>query len=72
MATKALAANGAKVYITGRREDVLKKTAESASTPEVLGDRGGSIVPLHMDVTSKESIQAAVKIVESQENYVNM
>ena len=28
MATQALAANGAKVYITGRREHVLKESTE--------------------------------------------
>jgi NAD(P)-dependent dehydrogenase (short-subunit alcohol dehydrogenase family) len=64
MCTKALAANGCKVYITGRRKDVLQKAAKDAATKELLGDRGGSIVPIEMDVTSKPSIQAAVEEVK--------
>jgi NADP-dependent 3-hydroxy acid dehydrogenase YdfG len=38
MITKGLAANGAKVYITGRRKDVLEKLAES-------WDGEGAIIP---------------------------
>jgi hypothetical protein len=44
MITQALVANGAKVYITSRREEVLKKTDE-------LYDSGpGQIIPLVGDV----------------------
>jgi NAD(P)-dependent dehydrogenase (short-subunit alcohol dehydrogenase family) len=44
MITQALVANGAKVYITSRREEVLKKTDE-------LYDSGpGQIIPLQGDV----------------------
>jgi NAD(P)-dependent dehydrogenase (short-subunit alcohol dehydrogenase family) len=46
MITQALVANGAKVYITSRREEVLKKTDE-------LYDNGpGQIIPLQGDVRS--------------------
>jgi NAD(P)-dependent dehydrogenase (short-subunit alcohol dehydrogenase family) len=44
MITQALVANGAKVYITSRREEVLKKTEElHESSP-------GQIIPLVGDV----------------------
>lgn len=44
MITQALVANGAKVYITSRREEVLKKTEE-------LHNEGpGKIIPLVADV----------------------
>jgi NAD(P)-dependent dehydrogenase (short-subunit alcohol dehydrogenase family) len=38
MITQALVSNGAKVYITGRREDALKTVAEKHSS-------GGKIIP---------------------------
>jgi NAD(P)-dependent dehydrogenase (short-subunit alcohol dehydrogenase family) len=44
MITQALVANGAKVYITSRREEVLKKTEE------LHGDGPGQIIPLQGDV----------------------
>lgn len=44
MITQALVANGAKVYITSRREEVLEKTKE-------LHDQGpGQIIPLQGDI----------------------
>ncbi|KAK0475168.1 short-chain dehydrogenase [Armillaria novae-zelandiae] len=55
---KAFAANGAKVYITGRRLNVLEKAAAS-----VTGVRG-SIIPLQMDVTDEESLKAGAKHIE--------
>ncbi|KAK0232652.1 hypothetical protein IW262DRAFT_1258289 [Armillaria fumosa] len=55
---KAFAANGAKVYITGRRLDVLEKAAAS-----VTGVRG-SIIPLQMDVTDEESLKTGAKHIE--------
>ncbi|KAK0438909.1 short-chain dehydrogenase [Armillaria borealis] len=42
---KTFAANGAKVYITGRRLDVLEKAAASVTGVP------GSVIPLQMDVT---------------------
>ncbi len=44
MIAKAFAANGAKIYITGRRLDVLEKAAAS-----VIGI-SGSIVPSVTDI----------------------
>ncbi|KAL6705037.1 hypothetical protein ACN47E_007440 [Coniothyrium glycines] len=51
MITQALVANGAKVYITGRREEVLEKTEE-------LFDEGsGQIVSLQGDVSDKNDVR---------------
>jgi hypothetical protein len=44
MITQALVANGAKVYITSRRDEVLKKTEE------LHGGGPGQIIPLQGDV----------------------
>ncbi|KAK0207840.1 hypothetical protein DFS33DRAFT_1299493 [Desarmillaria ectypa] len=55
---KAFAATGAKVYITGRRLDVLEKAAASVTGVS------GSIVPFQMDATDEESVKAAAKHVE--------
>ncbi|KAK0197873.1 short-chain dehydrogenase [Armillaria mellea] len=56
---KTFAANGAKVYITGRRLDVLEKAAA-----EVTGIPG-SIIPLQMDVTDEENVKAGAKHIEN-------
>ncbi|KAI1841481.1 hypothetical protein JX265_009952 [Neoarthrinium moseri] len=72
MITQALASNGAKVYITGRRTDVLETTARVHGTAERLGSGGGAIVPLAMDVTSKESITNAVERISQQESHINV
>ncbi|KAK0442292.1 short-chain dehydrogenase [Desarmillaria tabescens] len=58
MIAKAFAANGAKVYITGRRLDVLKEAAAS------LTNVPGSLVPLQMDVTDEEAVKASAKHIE--------
>ncbi|KAK0438956.1 hypothetical protein EV421DRAFT_1906291 [Armillaria borealis] len=58
MIVKAFAANGAKVYITGRRLDVLEQAATS-----VIGVPG-FVVPIQMDVTDEESVKAGVKHIE--------
>lgn len=61
----ALASNGAKVYITGRRAEVLKKA-------EMQHASGGSIIALPMDVTDKASIKSAVAEISSKEKCVNL
>lgn len=61
--TKALASNGAKkVYILGRRLDVLQSAAKEHP----------SISPIQCDVTSKEQIQAAVDQITAEVGYVNL
>jgi NAD(P)-dependent dehydrogenase (short-subunit alcohol dehydrogenase family) len=65
MMTRALVLNGAhKVYIIGRRQDVLQKAAESVAT--------GSVIPLVGDVTSKESLLSLVQTIEKDVGYINV
>ncbi|KAJ5958827.1 uncharacterized protein N7479_005977 [Penicillium vulpinum] len=62
--TRALAANGAhKIYILGRRLEVLKKAA--AEYPDV-------IIPHQTDVTCKQDLQEAVDRVKLEVGYVNL
>lgn len=58
---QGLAANGATVYITGRRRHVL----EQASKLPIEGARV-PLQPLVMDVTDKASISAVVREIESK------
>ncbi|ESK87619.1 short-chain dehydrogenase [Moniliophthora roreri MCA 2997] len=62
MIAKGLAANGAKVYISGRREDVLQKVQEEYP----------SISWLKMDVTNKDDIAHATQVLEEQEGKINI
>lgn len=60
---RALAFNGArKVYILGRRLEVLKTAAQAHA----------SLAPLQCDVTSKEDLQAAVDHITTEIGYVNL
>lgn len=68
MCAQALAANGAKVYITGRRAEALQKASESHDP-----DHGGSIIPIvTTDVTSKDELEKLVKDVQRREKYINL
>ena len=65
MMAKALALNGAhKVYIVGRRKEVLESAAKESPH--------GNIIPLVGDVTSKESLQAVVQKVREDTGYINV
>ncbi|KJX92926.1 short-chain dehydrogenase like protein [Zymoseptoria brevis] len=71
MATQALAANGAKVYITGRRMEVLE-TAAKAHCPSANGSGPGSIIPIGpCDVTSKEDLSSLVDKIRAKESHIN-
>ena len=72
MYAQALAANGAKVYITGRRQEVLEKSSRIHGSSDKIGSAGGQIVPLVMDVTNKDSIKSAVKYITENDGYVNV
>ncbi|KAI1379236.1 hypothetical protein F4677DRAFT_410992 [Hypoxylon crocopeplum] len=61
MATQALVANGAKVYITGRTKEKLDRVAELYSQGE------GSIVPLQCDMSDKAQIARLVDEVSARE-----
>jgi NADP-dependent 3-hydroxy acid dehydrogenase YdfG len=69
---QTLAANGVKVYITGRRLDVLKTSARLHGSADKLGPDGGAIVPIVMDVTSKDSIKSVVAEISGKEGHINM
>ncbi|KAH8804592.1 hypothetical protein F5884DRAFT_859216 [Xylogone sp. PMI_703] len=65
MLARALALNGAhKVYILGRRHEVLKDCAASVHK--------GNIIPIVCDVTSKADLEAAASQVTSEVGYVNI
>lgn len=70
MCSQALAANGAKVYITGRRTEALEKAAKSHDPDH---DGSGSIIPVGpTDVTKKEDLEALVKDLQTKEKYINL
>lgn len=62
MATQALAANGAKVYICGRTEEKLERVAELYGK-----DIPGSIIPITADVSKKDEIKNLVEHISSRE-----
>ncbi|KAF1849690.1 NAD(P)-binding protein [Cucurbitaria berberidis CBS 394.84] len=68
MAAQALAANGAKVYITGRRKEVLENAAKTHSP-----SGGGQIIPLGpYDVTKKDDLEGMYQELSSKEKYINL
>lgn len=69
MATQALAANGAKVYITGRRVEVLENAAKTHSPSQ----GGGEIIPAGpCDVTKKADLENLVSEISKKEKYINL
>ncbi|TFK73609.1 short-chain dehydrogenase [Pluteus cervinus] len=66
MISQGLAASGAKVYITGRRLEVLQKVADAWDKQK------GSIIPLQMDVTDRESISKAKETIKEREGRVHI
>ncbi|RYP26423.1 hypothetical protein DL767_008047 [Monosporascus sp. MG133] len=69
MATQALSANGARVYITGRRVEAL----ENAAKTHQPSSGGGQIIPLGpCDVTKKEDLEKLVAEVSEKEKCINL
>ena len=65
MMTKALALNGAhKVYIVGRRKEVLEAAAKESPH--------GNIIPIVGDVTSKDTLQSIASRIEKEVGYINV
>jgi NAD(P)-dependent dehydrogenase (short-subunit alcohol dehydrogenase family) len=62
MATQALAANGAKVYICGRTKGKLDTVAT-----EHQEEFSGEIIPIQADITNKDGIQKLVEEISSRE-----
>ncbi|TDZ18101.1 Rhamnolipids biosynthesis 3-oxoacyl-[acyl-carrier-protein] reductase [Colletotrichum sidae] len=62
MATQALAANGAKVYITSRNSEKLDNTVETYGK-----NIAGEIIPIQADVTKKDDINKLVEEISSRE-----
>lgn len=65
MITQALVANGATVYICGRREEPLQKVAELYSGKG--GPNAGRIIPMRCDVTSKDEIHLLASEIGAKE-----
>lgn len=64
MMAESLAMNGAaKVFLLGRRENILVEAA--AKYPDIM-------VPVTCDVTSKESLEIAVQFVTKTTGYINL
>ncbi|KAM5355069.1 hypothetical protein ACJ41O_001715 [Fusarium nematophilum] len=61
---QALEANGAVVYILGRRKENLDNAAKTA--------KHGNIHPIQGDVTSKEDLSRAVSVVKDAHGFVNI
>jgi len=65
--TSALFQTGArKVYILGRRVESLQSTAHT------IDPEGSVVIPLKCDVTDLESVSSVVKVVESNEGYIDV
>jgi len=70
MITQAFANNGARVYITSRRQEALDKAVETWGSS--LKHPKGAIIPIVCDVTSKDSVQHLVQEIEKREKHVDV
>lgn len=68
MATQALAANGAKVYITGRTQSKLDTVVKTYGGDAV----SGSIIAVQSDISSKEGVKALEKEISSREKSLSI
>ncbi|KAL2070034.1 hypothetical protein VTL71DRAFT_14714 [Oculimacula yallundae] len=64
MMAKALEANGATVYIIGRRLESLERAASQG--------KHGNIIPLQGDVTKKEDLSSIVDKITKEKGYINV
>ncbi|VUC30171.1 unnamed protein product [Clonostachys rosea] len=61
--------NGAKVYITGRRAEVLERTAQELNERATLG---GQVIPIPGDVGTKEGCANLIKQISGREQYIDV
>lgn len=70
MAAQALSANGARVYITGRRIEALENAAKTHQPPT---GSGGEIIPIGpCDVTSKAELESLVTDLNKKEKHIDL
>ncbi|KAL7629078.1 hypothetical protein AAE478_000596 [Parahypoxylon ruwenzoriense] len=70
MAAQALSANGAKVYITGRRAEVLENAARSH---QPANGSSGQIIPVGpCDVTNKDDLERLAAEIGKRERYIDL
>jgi NAD(P)-dependent dehydrogenase (short-subunit alcohol dehydrogenase family) len=67
---QAFANNGAKVYITSRRQDVLEHTSKQWGSS--LAHPKGKLIPVTCDVTSKDSIKKLLQEISKQEDHIDL
>jgi NAD(P)-dependent dehydrogenase (short-subunit alcohol dehydrogenase family) len=70
MIAQAFANNGARVYVGGRRRDVLARTVETWGS--TLAHPKGKLLPVELDVTRKDSIAALVEEIGKKEKSVEV
>ncbi|KAG9010524.1 hypothetical protein FRB94_010290 [Tulasnella sp. JGI-2019a] len=66
----ALAANGAKVYITGRRAEALEKAVTDFAAKHKSGN--GAIIAIQGDASNKEGVDKLVKEFSAKEKHLNV
>ncbi|EIW83268.1 NAD(P)-binding protein [Coniophora puteana RWD-64-598 SS2] len=69
MIAQGFANNGARVYITSRRREVLEEVARTWGSS--LKHPKGALIPIPCDVTDKTSIKALVKQISEKEDHVD-
>ncbi|WWD07787.1 hypothetical protein V865_005891 [Kwoniella europaea PYCC6329] len=70
MMAEGFVTNGAKVYITGRRGEVLDKTVKELRGS--CGGKGGSIFSIQGDVSTKEGVKQIADLISGKEEKVDV
>lgn len=70
MIAQAFANNGARVYITGRRAEVLEASVKKWGSS--LGHEKGKLIAIQSDVSEKEGIRQLVERVKTLEDHVDV